>query len=147
MYKTILFAYNGSKEGQDAITQTKELAMWSGSQVWLVAVKPAYDAVAFAGGGFYNPAWDEEERQLFEKVLADGTRKLSEAGFVVRGQILQGDPVREISKFATEIAADLIVVGHRHLDSRVARWWSGSISSALVEEAPCSVFCVVGKKD
>jgi nucleotide-binding universal stress UspA family protein len=60
--------------------------------------------------------------------------------------MLQGDPVMEISKFATGISADLIVVGHRHVDNRVARWWSGSISSALVEEAPCSVFCVIGKQ-
>jgi nucleotide-binding universal stress UspA family protein len=146
MYKTILLAYNGSQEGQDALTNTKELARWSASRVWLVAVRPGFDPVAFAGGGIYNPAWDESENARFKKILDEGLQKLGDAGFEVSGQILQGDPVMEISKFATGIAADLIVVGHRHLDNRVARWWSGSISSALVEEAPCSVFCVIGNK-
>ncbi len=146
MYKTILFAYNGSQEGQDALTDTKELALWSGSQVWLVAVKPGFDAVAFAGGGIYNPGWDAAEKKLFQNILDEGLQKFSDAGFVVRGEILEGNPVEEISKFAKGISADLIVVGHRHLESRVARWWSGSISSALVEQAPCSVFCVIAKQ-
>ncbi len=145
MYKTILFAYNGTQQGQDALTETRELAQWSGSRVWLVAVKPAYDAVAFAGGGIYNPAWDESEKKRFETILEEGLQKLGDAGFEVNGQILQGDPVVEISRFASEVSADLIVVGHRHLNSRVARWWSGSISSALVDGAPCSVFCVIAK--
>ncbi len=146
MYKTILFAYNGSQEGQNALTDTKELALWSGSRVWLVAVKPGFDPVAYAGGGIYNPAWDDAEKTRFQGILDEGVQKLSDAGFEVNGQILQGDPVMEISRFARGISADLIVVGHRHMDSRVARWWSGSISSALVEEAPCSVFCVIGKQ-
>ena len=106
MYKTILFAYDGSQEGQDALTDTKELALWGGSKVWLVAVNPGFEAFALAGGGGYHYSWDT----------------------------------------ADEVSADLIVVGHRHLDSQVARWWSGSISTALVEEAPCSVFCVIAKK-
>lgn len=146
MYKTILFAYNGSQEGQSALTDTQELALWSGSQVWLVAVKPGFDPVAFAGGGIYNPGWDEAEKTHFQKILDEGVKKFSDAGFAVSGRILQGDAVAEICSFARDISADLIVVGHRHMDSRVARWWSGSISGALVEEAPCSVFCVISKR-
>jgi nucleotide-binding universal stress UspA family protein len=146
MYKTILFAYNGSQEGQNALTDTQELALWSGSRIWLVAVKPGFDPVAYAGGGIYNPAWDKAEEAHFQHVLDEGVQKFSAAGFAVNGQILQGEPVMEICKFARGISADLIVVGHRHMDSRVARWWSGSISSALVEESPCSVFCVISKR-
>ena len=146
MYKIILFAYNGSQEGQDALTDTKELALWSGSQVWLVAVNPGFNDFALPDGGVSNYAWDEVDKARYQDILQDGMHKLAQAGFEVQGQVLQGDPVREISKFAAGISADLIVVGHRHLDSSIARWWSGSISSALVEEAPCSVFCVISKK-
>ena len=39
--------------------------------------------------------------------------------------------------------ADLIIVGHKHLDSWAARWWRGSISGALIEHAPCSVLVVI----
>ncbi|HEY0884541.1 MAG TPA: universal stress protein, partial [Ramlibacter sp.] len=42
-----------------------------------------------------------------------------------------------------KIEANLIVVGHKHLDSWAARWWRGSISGALIEHAPCSVLCVI----
>jgi nucleotide-binding universal stress UspA family protein len=41
------------------------------------------------------------------------------------------------------MAADLIVVGHKHLNSWAARWWRGSISGALIEHAPCSVLVVI----
>ena len=44
---------------------------------------------------------------------------------------------------ARKISADLIVVGHRHLDSWTARWWRGSISKALIEHAPCSVLVAI----
>ncbi len=146
MYKTILLAYNGSLEGQNALTETKELASWSGGHVWLVAVEPDYDAAAFAGSGYYDPAWDTAEKRRYQETLADGLQKLSDTGFKASGTILKGDPLKEISKFALGVSADLIVVGHHHLENRVSRWWSGSISSALVEEAPCSVFCVIDKK-
>ena len=49
----------------------------------------------------------------------------------------------EITKCARKIAASLIVVGHKHLDSWAARWWRGSISGALIEHSPCSVLCVI----
>ena len=44
---------------------------------------------------------------------------------------------------ARKINAELIVVGHKHLDSWAARWWRGSISGALIEHAPCSVLAVI----
>jgi nucleotide-binding universal stress UspA family protein len=57
--------------------------------------------------------------------------------------VLVGEAVDEISRYATKIEANLIVVGHKHLDSWAARWWRGSISGALIEQAPCSVLCVI----
>ena len=39
--------------------------------------------------------------------------------------------------------ADLIVVGHKHLEGWAARWWQGAISGALIEHAPCSVLVVI----
>jgi len=57
--------------------------------------------------------------------------------------VLVGDTVNEITKYARKINADLIVVGHRHLDGWAARWWRGSISGALIEHAPCSVLVAI----
>jgi nucleotide-binding universal stress UspA family protein len=51
--------------------------------------------------------------------------------------------VDEITKLARKIPADLIVVGHKHLDSWAARWWRGSISKVLIEHSPCSVLVAI----
>ena len=59
------------------------------------------------------------------------------------GEVLAGETVDEITKYARKISADLIEVGHRHLDSWTARWWRGSISKALIEHAPCSVLVAI----
>ncbi len=75
-------------------------------------------------------------------MLQDGLRRLSEAGFEASGEVVIGEAVDEITKCALRIGADLIVVGHKHLDSWAARWWRGSISGALIEHAPCSVLVV-----
>ena len=39
--------------------------------------------------------------------------------------------------------ADLIVVGHKHLDGWAARWWRGSSSGTLIEHAHCSVLVAI----
>ena len=57
--------------------------------------------------------------------------------------MLVGESVDEITKYARKINADLIVVGHKHLDGWAARWWRGSISGALIEHSPCSVLVAI----
>jgi len=76
-------------------------------------------------------------------VLQDGLRRLSESGWEARGEVVVGEAIDEITKAARKIDANLIVVGHKHLNSWAARWWRGSISGALIEHAPCSVLCVI----
>ena len=50
---------------------------------------------------------------------------------------------KEITKYARTHGANLIVVGHQHLNSWAARWWSGAISGDLIAHAHCSVLCVI----
>ena len=143
MYKRILLAYDGSDAGQKALLESRELAQWSGSELFLVAVMPS--AMSFVGleGGVYDVELEERERAKYHSILQDGLRRLEQAGYTARGEVVTGEAIDEITKYARKIGADLIVVGHRHLDSWAARWWRGSISGALVEHAPCSVLCVV----
>jgi len=142
MYKRILLAYDGSDAGQKALLDCRDLANWSQSSVFLVAVMPS--AMSFVGleGGVYDIELEERERKKYDAVLQDGLRRLSEAGFEAAGEVVTGEAVDEITKCAVRIGADLIVVGHKHLDSWAARWWRGSISGALIEHAPCSVLVV-----
>lgn len=144
MYKRILLAYDGTDAGQKALLDCRELAQWSSAEVNLIAVMPS--AMSFVGleGGVYDVELEEREKKKYQAVLDDGLRRLSEAGWAsARGEVMVGEAVDEITKYAKKIQADLIVVGHKHLESWAARWWRGSISGALIEHAPCSVLCVI----
>jgi nucleotide-binding universal stress UspA family protein len=143
MYKKILIAYDGSDAGQKALLECVDLAQWSHSELHLVAVMPS--AMSFVGleGGVYDVELEEREKKKYRAVLDDGLRRLSQCGFTARGDVVTGEAIDEICKAARKIEADLVVVGHKHLDSWAARWWRGSISGALIEHAPCSVLVVI----
>ena len=143
MYKKILLAYDGSDAGQKALLDCKELAQWSQSELFLVAVMPS--AMSFVGleGGVYDVELEEREKRKYQAVLDDGIKRLADAGWTARGEVVTGEAVDEINKYAKKIEANLVVVGHKHLDSWAARWWRGSISGALIEHAPCSVLVVI----
>jgi len=142
MYKRILLAYDGTDAGQKALLDCQDLAQWSQSSVFLVAVMPS--AMSFVGleGGVYDVELEEREKKKYEAILQDGLKRLADAGYAASGEVVMGEAVDEITKSATKVGADLIVVGHKHLDSWAARWWRGSISGALIEHAPCSVLVV-----
>src|SRR5215212_4963322 len=143
MYKKILLAYDGSDAGQKALLDCRDLAQWSQSELHLVAVMPS--AMSFVGleGGVYDVELEEREKKKYRGVLEDGLRRLEESGWSARGEVVTGEAIEEITKYARKINADLVIVGHKHLDSWAARWWRGSISGALIEHAPCSVLVVI----
>ena len=143
MYKRILLAYDGSDAGQKALLDCQDLAQWSGAELALIAVMPS--AMSFVGleGGVYDIELEEREKKKYRAVLDEGLRRLSDAGYAARGDLVAGEAVDEITRAARKLQADLIVVGHKHLDSWAARWWRGSISGAMIEHAPCSVLVVI----
>lgn len=143
MYKRILMAYDGSEAGQKALLDGRELAQWSQSEVVLVAVMPSMMAFVGLEGGVYDTELEAREKHKYEGILREGLQRLETAGFAARGEVVVGEAVEEITAYARKVHADLIVVGHKHLDSWAARWWRGSISGALIEHAPCSVLCVI----
>ena len=143
MYKRILLAYDGSDAGQKALLDCREVAQWSGAELFLVAVMPS--AMSFVGleGGVYDVELEERERAKYQAILQDGLRRLETTGHAARCEVVTGEAIEEITKYARKVGADLIVVGHKHLDSWAARWWRGSISGALIEHSPCSVLAVI----
>src|SRR5512138_2356020 len=139
MYKRILLAYDGSEAGQKALLDCNEIAQLSRAELHLIAVMPPPAALIGGEGFVYDVQREDEERKRYEDILGEGLRRLSDAGHTARGQVVVGDAVDEITRYAREIDADLIVVGHKHLDSWAARWWRGSVSKTLIELSPCSV--------
>jgi len=143
MYKRILLAYDGSAPGQQALLDCHEIAQWSHSELTLIAVMPLALTAIGPEGGVYDESLQESEKNRYQAILDAGVRRLADAGLSARGEVVIGDAVNEIANCAHRIEADLIVVGHKHLDGWAARWWRGSISKALIEHAPCSVLVVI----
>lgn len=143
MYKRILLAYDGSQSGQKALLDCREIAQWSQATLSLVAVTPLSMQMIGVEGGVYDKTLAEHEKEKYTGILAEGVRQLADAGHQASGDVLLGDTVEEITRYASKIEADLIVVGHRHLEGWAARWWRGSVSKSLIEHAPCSVLVVI----
>ncbi|MDP3311166.1 MAG: universal stress protein [Polaromonas sp.] len=143
MYKNILLAYDGSKSGQKALLDCRDLAQWSQASLTLVAITPLYMDLIGVEGGVYDRSLAEAEKEKYKNILDEGLSQLAAAGHHATGEVLLGETVDEIAKYASKMSADLIVVGHRHLDGWAARWWRGSVSKSLIEHAPCSVLVVI----
>lgn len=143
MYKRILLAYDGSEAGQKALLDCQDLVQWSGATLALVAVMPHHIDFIGAEGGYYDPKIAEREKENYQSILEQGLRVLADAGFKASGELLTGDTISEITGHALKMKADLIVVGHKHLDGWAARWWRGSSSAALIEHAHCSVLVAI----
>ena len=143
MYKRILLAYDGSDSGQKALLDCHDIAQWSHAELTLIAVMPSPMNVIAFEGGIYDPGSADLEKEKYADILAEGLRRLSDSGYTATGEVLIGETVDEITRYALKIAADLIVVGHKHLEGWAARWWRGSVSGALIERAPCSVLVAI----
>lgn len=143
MYKRILLAYDGSQAGQKALLDCKEVAQMQGSELFLIAVMPQDPVFTGGEGAFYDPRLAEMDKKKYEGILAEGLSRLSDPGRAVRGEVVVGHPVDAIVDYAKKIQADLIVVGHKHLEGWAKRWWSGSVSKTLIEHSPCSVLVAI----
>jgi nucleotide-binding universal stress UspA family protein len=143
MYKRILLAYDGSATGQQALLASHDIAQWSRAELMLIAVMPLPLVAIGSESGVYNPTLQESEEIRYQAILDDGVRRLANAGLSASGEVLTGEAVHEIARCAQRVEADLIVVGHKHLDGWAARWWRGSVSKSLIEHAPCSVLVVI----
>ena len=117
--------------------------LWSGATLTLVAVMPHHIDFIGAEGGFYDPKISEREKLGYKAILDQGLHALADAGHKADGEVLVGDTVTEITGYARKIKADLIVVGHKHLEGWAARWWRGSSSGALIDYAHCSVLVAI----
>lgn len=144
MYKTIVLAYNGSEAGQRALLDCQEIGQWSSSRLHLVAVMAPPMAMVAVDAWALGSTAESEEQAHYQSVLDAGLQRLREAGLEAQGQVVVGHAVDAIVAVAKAVHAELIVLGHKHLESWTERWWRGpSVSKSLIEVAPCSVLIVI----
>ena len=136
MYRRILLAYDGSREGVLALREGALLAKACKAEVFLLSVVPESAGLRMAEGvaaGAVN-AQVEAYRELLERAVT----RLQSLGFEPQARLVIGEPTPAIAAVACEIEADLVVVGHMQ-QHFLARWWSGSNQAYLCDHVGCSL--------
>jgi len=141
MYRKILLAYDGTREGRAVLREGADLAKAFGAEAILLSIVnlPSYLILAEAVASDGLPSADQQEA---EQILAEGVSKMQAYGVEGSGQLAVGEPEQEILRVAQAEQVDLIVIGHR----RKATWefWRfGSVGQRLLNEAQCSVLVAV----
>jgi nucleotide-binding universal stress UspA family protein len=136
MYRTILLAYDGTREGRLALREGAMLAKTFRSDVVLLAVvEPARVPLAVEVGVIYV---QHEQSEEYQKVLTEGSERLTKLGLAHKTVLKRGDPATCIADVAKEISAELVVIGH-HKTGRLARWLNEPVTASLIETLDCSV--------
>lgn len=137
MFKTVVWASDGSKDAQAALGVAKTMAGASGGRLIAVYVQ---QLIVSRGGGVsvqYNDAEVQADlRRTVDELREDG---LDASLAVVR--TTRSNPARSIANAAIEVQADLIVLGSRGHSPTVSLLL-GSVGQRLVKLAPCPVMSV-----
>jgi nucleotide-binding universal stress UspA family protein len=136
MYRRIVLAYDGTREGRAALREGALLARRCGAEVHLLSVVPNDQGVQFAESVHGGPI--DRLHDTYKAILTEGLDRLKALGFTPKARLVIGDPAEQIGAFAREIGADLVVVGHRK-QKLIQRWWSGSSGAYLVDHLGCSL--------
>lgn len=144
----ILFATDGAKQSEAAISTLKLLALAESDEIKIVSVVDMALPLAIDIYGGFLPDTTEFEKTAREnaaKILSDTTEKLKEfideRKLAISTEVLFGSPDSRIVETAEEWRSDLIVLGS-HGYSRWERLLLGSVSDSVVHHAPCSVLVV-----
>lgn len=131
MYRKILLAYDGTREGRAALREGALLARRFGAEAYLLAIVPSVASADPLGA----PMMLQDEHN---EILQEGLARAKEFGLTLTGKVVRGEPVEEIKAWANKLAVDLVVVGHRKR-SLIERWWSGPSHSILSDQLDCSL--------
>lgn len=131
MYRKVLLAYDGTREGRAALREGALLARRCDAEVYLLAIIPSVTSADPLGA----PMMLADDHKA---ILDEGLAKAREFGLSVSGMVVRGEPVEEIRAWASKLAVDLVVVGHRKR-SLIERWWSGPSHTILSDQLECSL--------
>ncbi|HET6971741.1 MAG TPA: universal stress protein, partial [Phenylobacterium sp.] len=103
MYRRVLLAYDGSREGRTALREGALMAHQFACQVFLLCVVAESPGVrigeaAYAGAVAHTSG---TYRELFDEAMA----RLRDLGFEPQGKIVTGEPAAEIAAYVRQIGA------------------------------------------
>ena len=138
--RAIVIAYDGSEPARGAIEAAAE-TLEHGTKAYVVTVWEPLNALPFWGapvGAVPQDLLDNVESEA-EKVAAEGAEAATAAGFEAEAVAEEGNPVwRTIVEIAEKHDAGLVVIGS-HGRSGLSYVLAGSVATAVMQHAPCSV--------
>ncbi len=144
-FERIVVAIDGSESASVAVKVACDLAKRYGSELLVLAVAPLPAVYAAPGEPFVPPTIPENPVPHYRQLVEAAVETAQAAGVEsVTGVCEEGAVVEEILQHLDPNPPDLLVVGSRGL-SVAKRFLLGSVSSALVNRAPCPVLVVRAK--
>lgn len=134
----ILVAIDGSAHSELALQRAAQFA-GEAAEVSVLTVSSVVNFATFGGLGYaLDSPYETPTREEVAEILAKATDYLRERGITPRTVHRIGTPADSILAEAETQHPDLIVIGS-HGRSGVTRFLLGSVSSAVVSHAPCTV--------
>lgn len=140
----VLAAVDPSSAAPLVVAEAAKLAGAMGAALHLVRVVEVLPTTTDLGGRAILVA--SNARQL-QQAWAQLERLMASAGPTPQrhGHVVAGHPVTRILQLATDLEADVLVIG-THDPSKVEHLLFGSVASELARKAPCPVFVVRAKR-
>ncbi len=135
MYRIIVTGADGSESAAAAVRSAAELAATTGGVLHVVSIHDDR-----SDSDFGNVRWNDPDRDA-DEALAEAMRIGDGEGVRVVTHRAVGDPAAGIIRIATEVHADLIVVGNRGMRGS-SRFALDSVPSRLAMHAGCNVLIV-----
>jgi nucleotide-binding universal stress UspA family protein len=133
MFSTIVVGTDGSQTARRAVVVAADLARRLDAELHVVH---GYQDPSLGSGGIGQPVesmWHRASEAVLDDAMADPVLE----GIKACGHSVAGAPHEAIVAVATEISADLIVVGNRGMHS--VRAPTDSVPITVAHEAPCHV--------
>jgi nucleotide-binding universal stress UspA family protein len=134
VFETVVVGADGSDTAADAVRKAIELVKLTGGRLHVVT---AYRHEQLSAGGGAEAPGALGSRELAESVVADHVSRARAAGIESEGHAKSGDAANAICDVATEVDADLIVVGNKGMSGM--RRVLGSVPNSVAHHAPCDV--------
>ncbi|MFZ5595480.1 MAG: universal stress protein [Bacillota bacterium] len=138
MFKNILVAFDGSSHSYQAAKFSADLlkAFPGGNCTVITVLTFTSEEARFLGAS--DQEFESARKYFAEKYFAELQRYFQKAGVPFNTVIKQGDPVKEIIKYAGENNVDHIVLGPRGLGN-IKGALLGSVSGKIIHLAKCPV--------
>lgn len=139
MFRNIVVPIDGSAPSDAAVALASKVANEEGASITLVhAVDPAKIAAVAAPSSIDPNAAISAAEEAATEILASAAAKVSGSGVNVKTQLLEGDAVEAVLDLATQVGADLIVVGS-HGRGGLSRALLGSVAEGILRKSTIPV--------